>query len=87
MMTFARQVVKESFLGAVKPDAFNEDMVFFLTDSQFGYAAVMAFLDDQQSVMVGMINGEIAHCTFNKAIKLHKAVSMEKLEVAEILSI
>jgi len=41
VMTVARQVVKESFLEAGKPDAFNEDMVFFLTDSQFGYAAAV----------------------------------------------
>ena len=58
-----------------------------VTASQFGYAAVMALLDDQKSVMVGMVDGEIAHCTFNKAIKLHKTVSMDKLELAEILSI
>jgi hypothetical protein len=41
VMTVARQVVKESFLEAGKPDAFNEDMVFFLTDSQFGFAAAV----------------------------------------------
>ena len=58
-----------------------------VTASQFGYAAVMALLDDQKSVMVAMVDGEIAHCTFNKAIKLHKTVSMDKLELAEILSI
>ena len=49
--------------------------------------AVVALLDDQKSVMVGMVDGEIDHCTFNKAIKLHKTVSMDKLELAEILSI
>ncbi len=41
VMTVTRQVVKESFLEAGKPDAFNEDMVFFLTDSQFGFAAAV----------------------------------------------
>jgi hypothetical protein len=41
VMTVARQVVKEAFLEAGRPDAFNEDMVFFLTDSQFGYAAAV----------------------------------------------
>jgi hypothetical protein len=41
VMTVARQVVKESFLEAGRPDAFDEDMVFFLTDSQFGYAAAV----------------------------------------------
>lgn len=41
VMTVARQVVKESFLEAGKPDSYNEDMVFFLTDSQFGFAAAV----------------------------------------------
>ncbi len=41
VMTVARQVVKESFLEAGRPDAFSEDMVFFLTDSQFGFAAAV----------------------------------------------
>jgi 6-phosphofructokinase len=58
-----------------------------VTASLFGHAAVQALLDDQQSIMVGMINGEIAHCTFNKAVKMHKQVDMDKLEIAEILSV
>ena len=41
VMTVAHQVVKESFLEAGRPDAFNEDMVFFLTDSQFGFVAAV----------------------------------------------
>jgi hypothetical protein len=41
VMTVARQVVRESFLEAGRPDSFNEEMVFFLTDSQFGYAAAV----------------------------------------------
>jgi hypothetical protein len=41
VMTVARQVVKESFLEAGRPDSFDEDMVFFITDSQFGFAAAV----------------------------------------------
>jgi hypothetical protein len=41
VMTVARQVVKESFLEAGRPDGFNEDMVFFITTSQFGYTAAV----------------------------------------------
>ena len=78
--------VRVTVLGHIQrggiPSAYDR-----VTASQFGHAAVMALLDDQKSVMVGMVDGEIAHCTFNKAIKLHKTVSMEKLELAEILSI
>ena len=78
--------VRVTILGHIQrggtPSAYDR-----VTASQFGYAAVMALLDDQKSVMIGMVNGQIAHCTFNKAIKLNKTVSMEKLEIAEILSI
>lgn len=41
VMSVAHQVVKESFLEAGRPDVFSEDMVFFLTDSQFGFAAAV----------------------------------------------
>jgi hypothetical protein len=39
VMVTAREIVKESYLDAGKPDYFNDDMVFYLTDDQFGYAA------------------------------------------------
>ncbi len=78
--------VRVTVLGHIQrggtPSAYDR-----VTASQFGYAAVMALLDDQKSVMVGLVDGEIAHCTFNKAIKLHKTVSTDKMEIAEILSV
>ena len=39
VMVTAREIVKESYLDAGRPDYFDEDMVFYLTDDQFGYAA------------------------------------------------
>jgi len=39
VMTVAQQVVKEAYTEAGRPDAFNKDNVFFLTSSQFAYAA------------------------------------------------
>jgi 6-phosphofructokinase len=78
--------VRVSILGHIQrggtPSAYDR-----VTASLFGHAAVEALLDDQKSVMVGMIAGEIAHCTFNKAIKLHKHVDPERLKIAEILSV
>ncbi len=78
--------VRVSVLGHMQrggtPSAYDR-----VTASQFGYAAVQALLDDQHSVMIGMENGEIAHCTFNKAIKLEKYVDTNKMEIADILSI
>jgi len=38
-MVTAREVVKEAYLNAGRPDAYNDDMVYYLTDDQFGYAA------------------------------------------------
>ncbi len=37
----ARQVVKEGYMEAGRPDSFNQDNVFFVTESQFAYAAAV----------------------------------------------
>ncbi len=37
--TIAREIVKESYYSIGRPDLYNENDVFFATDSQFGYAA------------------------------------------------
>ncbi|MBD3299135.1 MAG: hypothetical protein GF341_10805 [candidate division Zixibacteria bacterium] len=39
VMVAARETMKEAYLDAGRPDAFNEDTVHYLTDDQFGYAA------------------------------------------------
>jgi len=39
--TVAREVVKESYNKAGRPDAFNPDSVYFVTDAQFAYAAAV----------------------------------------------
>ncbi|MBD3170692.1 MAG: hypothetical protein GF307_14535 [candidate division Zixibacteria bacterium] len=39
VMVTAREVVKEAYLNIGRPDAYNDDMVHYLTDDQFGYAA------------------------------------------------
>jgi len=39
VFTVAREVVKEAYTSVGRPDAFNPDSVFYLTDSQFAYAA------------------------------------------------
>jgi len=63
------------------PSAFDR-----VTASRLGYAAVEALLDDQKSTMVGIQNNEIVTIPFRKAIKLHKSVDPNLLEIAEILS-
>jgi len=63
------------------PSAFDR-----VTASRFGYAAVEALLDDQKSTMVGIQNNEIVLVPFRKAVKLHKSVNRNLLEIAEVLS-
>ena len=39
VMTVTQEVVKEAYLEKGRPESYNADNVFFLTDSQFAYAA------------------------------------------------
>lgn len=55
--------------------------------SRLGHAAVEALLDDQKSVMVGLSNGEITLVSFRRAVKLHKDVDRNLIELARILSV
>lgn len=55
--------------------------------SRLGNAAVQALLDDQKSVMVGLLNGEITLVPFRKAVKLNKDVNHSLVDLARILSV
>ncbi len=39
--TVAREVVKEAYTDAGRPDAFNADNIYFLTQDQFGYTSAV----------------------------------------------
>jgi hypothetical protein len=39
VMTTARETVESAYLGEGRPDAYNEDNIYYLTDDQFGYTA------------------------------------------------
>ncbi|MDY6914731.1 MAG: DUF6754 domain-containing protein [Candidatus Cloacimonadota bacterium] len=39
VLSTAKEVVKEAYLKAGKPDAYDSDSVFYLTDDQFGFVA------------------------------------------------
>jgi hypothetical protein len=41
VMVAARETVKESYLATGHPDTYHDDMVYYLTDDQFGYAAAL----------------------------------------------
>jgi 6-phosphofructokinase 1 len=55
--------------------------------SRLGHAAVEALIDDQKSVMVGLSNDEIVLVPFRRAVKLHKDVDHNLVELARILSV
>jgi len=39
VMTTARETVKEAYLSAGRPESYNEDNIYYVTDEQFGYVA------------------------------------------------
>jgi len=55
--------------------------------SRMGVAAIDALLDEQRSIMIGIVNNEIVHVPFTKAIKEDKPVNENLLGVLQILSI
>jgi hypothetical protein len=60
--TVAREMVKESYTTAGRPDAFNQDIVFFVTDAQFAYAAavdgIMTREKPATNFLIGMFYAE-----------------------------
>ena len=55
--------------------------------SRMGVAAIDALLDEQRSIMIGIVNDVIVHIPFTKAIKDDKPVNENLLGVLQILSI
>src|SRR5574344_991084 len=77
---FPNYDVRVSILGHLQrggsPSAFDRILA-----SCMGVAAVDALLDEQRSVMIGVVNNEIVHVPFAKAIKDDKQVRPEKISV------
>jgi len=55
--------------------------------SRMGVAAIDALMDEQRSIMIGIVNDVIVHVPFTKAIKDDKPVNEQLLNVIQILSI
>ena len=55
--------------------------------SRMGVAAIEALMDEQRSIMIGVVNDQIVHVPFSKAIKDDKQINLEKVNVLQILSI
>jgi 6-phosphofructokinase 1 len=58
-----------------------------VTASRMGVAAIEALLDDQKSIMIGLVNGSTIHVPLSKTVKAHKHVKKNLLDVANILAI
>jgi hypothetical protein len=41
VMTAGRETLREAYMGAGRPDGYSDDMVFYVTDEQFGFAAAV----------------------------------------------
>jgi len=41
VMTAARETVQAAYLEAGRPDAYNEDLIYYVTDEQFGFVAYL----------------------------------------------
>ncbi len=78
--------VRVTILGHIQrggsPSAYDR-----IIASRMGVAAIDALLDEQRSIMIGIVNNEIVHVPFTKAIKDDKPVSQNLLGVLQILSI
>jgi len=78
--------VRVTILGHIQrggsPSAFDRILA-----SRMGVAAIDALLDEQRSIMIGIVNDEIVHVPFTKAIKDDKPVNETLLGVISILSI
>ena len=78
--------IRVSILGHIQregnPSSFDREVA-----SRLGAAAIEALLDDQKSIMIGIVNGKIVHVPFNKAIKYNKGLNPELLNLVRILAV
>ncbi len=54
--------------------------------TRIGVAAVEALLDDQKSIMIGLINEKIMQVPFNKAVKLNHSIDLGLLEIQRLMN-
>jgi len=78
--------VRVTILGHVQrggsPSAFDRVIA-----SRMGVSAVEALLDDQKSVMIGLVNNDMVYTPFNQILKHKKGLNPNLLEMLDILSI
>ncbi|HLN56887.1 MAG TPA: 6-phosphofructokinase [Bacteroidales bacterium] len=83
---FKNYDIRVSILGHLQRGG-SPSAIDRINASRLGHAAVEALVDDQKSVMVGLVNNEITLVSFRRAVKLHKDVNRNIIELARILSV
>lgn len=82
---FSNYDTRVSILGHLQrggsPSAFDRVLA-----SRLGVAAVESLLNGKSGCMVGVVNNEICHTPFNQAVKHHKSIRTDLLELAKTLS-
>jgi 6-phosphofructokinase 1 len=76
--------IRTTILGHIQRGG-SPSAVDRINASRMGVAAIEALLDDQKSIMVGLVNNEIVHVPLNKTIKLDKDVNRDLLGIADML--
>jgi hypothetical protein len=64
VMTAARETIKASYQAAGRPDAYNEDMVSYVTDEQFDVAAVSGIMVRERPATVFLLGAFLASRLF-----------------------
>jgi 6-phosphofructokinase 1 len=76
--------IRTTVLGHIQrggsPSAFDR-----VSATRMGAAAIEALIDDQKSIMIGIVNNDIVHVPLNKTVKLHKDVNHDLLALSEML--
>ncbi len=81
---FPEYDIRTTILGHIQRGG-SPSAIDRINASRMGVAAIEALLDDQKSIMVGLVNNEIVHVPLNKTIKLDKDVDRELLGIADML--
>jgi 6-phosphofructokinase len=81
---FKEMDIRVTILGHIQrggsPSAYDR-----VSASRMGVAAVEALLDNQRSIMVGLVNNDITHIPLNKTLKEHKSINNGLLKIVDIL--
>jgi 6-phosphofructokinase 1 len=76
--------IRTTILGHIQrggsPSAFDR-----VTATRMGVSAIEALLDDQKSLMVGIVNNEMVYVPLNKTVKLGKDVNHDLLRISDML--